>query len=91
MFDPDRCTQAPLLTVSALSFYSQAIEDFKLAEQRGFVDLYTLMVARGNTYRQLDMPAEALTDFINASDLLGSSKKVILAYHFASLSCLGLP
>lgn len=56
---------------------SQAIEDFKLAEQRGYRDLYTLMVARGNTYRQLDMPAEALNDFINASQVLGSGKKVL--------------
>jgi hypothetical protein len=43
------------------------------------------MVARGNTYRQLDMPAEALMDFINASDVLGSSKKVSLQLAFKFL------
>jgi hypothetical protein len=46
------------------------------------------MVARGNTYRQLDMPADALMDFINASDALGSIQKVSLLLSFKSLLCL---
>ena len=47
-----------------------------MAEQRGFSDLYVLTVTRGVTYRLLDRPAEALMDFVNASELLKVNDKV---------------
>ena len=47
-----------------------------MAEQRGFLDLYVLTVTRGVTYRLLDRPAEALMDFVSASELLKITDKV---------------
>lgn len=47
-----------------------------MAEHRGFSDLYVLTVTRGVTYRLLDRPAEALMDFVNASELLKINDKV---------------
>ena len=40
--------------------------------------MYTLLTNKGITYRILDMPAEALEDFFNASKLLTDVNKVRL-------------